>query len=355
MLKVLSFPPDHVLTPPMCQLKWSKLYPFSGTKQNYIPSLPPLTRCNRDSKFSKMWKKASPCGASSSELDHINGTNEGHHPRPSTSRGTQRLYIRLNTLYYLLTHIHSLEKTLSQNPSVVPSNRHPYGNHHRNHSNSGSYFEIVNSSIPAACQHVSEVAAYRLIFLDSNSVFYDSLYVGDVANARIRPALRILKQNITLMTALLADRAQSLAMKEVMKASFEAFLMVLLAGGNSRAFNRSDHNMIKEDFESLNRVFCACGEGLIAESVVEREAAVVEGIIALMGQSTEQLMDEFSIATCETSGVGVDGHGHKLPMPPTTGKWNRSDPYTILRVLCHRNERAANLFLKRTFQLAKRR
>lgn len=157
------------------------------------------------------------------------------------------------------------------------------------------------------------------------------------------------------MTTLVTDRAQALAMKEVMKASFDAFLMVLLAGGSSRGFNRSDHVMIQEDFENLKRVFCTCGEGLIAENLVEREAAVVEGVIALMGQYTEQLMEDFSIATCETSGIGVMGSGHKLPIPPTTGRWNRSDPNTILRVLCHRNDRAANHFLKRTFQLAKRR
>ncbi|XP_061359180.1 protein unc-13 homolog [Gastrolobium bilobum] len=326
-----------------------------GSKQNYIPSIPPLTRCSKDSKFIKLWKKASPCGASRSEMDHINGTNEGHHPRPSTSRGTQRLYIRLNTLHYLIFHINSIEKSLSQTPCAVPSNHYRFANNLRTQGNIGSYFEIVNSSIPAACQHVSEVAAYRLIFLDSNSVFYGSLYVGDVANARIRPALRILKQNITLMTTMLTDKAQSLAMKEVMKASFEAFLIVLLAGGSSRVFNRSDHVLIKEDFDSLNRVFCTCGEGLIAENVVEREAAVVEGVIALMGQNTEQLMEDFSIATCETSGIGVMSNMQKLPMPPTRGRWNRSDPNTILRVLCHRNDRAANLFLKRTFQLAKRR
>ncbi|KAL2325907.1 hypothetical protein Fmac_024965 [Flemingia macrophylla] len=313
-----------------------------GTKQSYIPSLPPLTRCNRDSKLIKLWKKASPCGSNLSELDHL---HEGHHPRPSTSRGTQRLYIRLNTLHHLLTHINTIEKTLSHHHSVMPSS---------NRKLSGPYFEILNSSLPAACQHVSEVAAYRLIFLDSNSVFYGSLYVGDVASARIRPALRILKQNITLMTTLVADRAQALAMKEVMKASFDAFLMILLAGGSSRVFNRYDQVMIQEDFESLKRVFCTCGEGLIAENLVEREAAVVEGIIALMGQYTEQLMEDFCIATCETSGIGLMGNGDKLPMPPTTGRWNRSDPNTILRVLCHRNDRAANLFLKRTFQLAKR-
>jgi len=89
--------------------------------------------------------------------------------------------------------------------------------------------------------------------------------------------------------------------------------------------------------------------------VVQREAEIVEGVIALMGQCTEQLIEDFSIVTCETSGIGVVGSGQKLPMPPTTGRWNRADPNTILRVLCHRNDRAANKFLKRTFQLAKRR
>ena len=326
---------------------------FSGSKQSYIPPLPPLTRCNRDSKFLKLWKKATPCGVSVEEQS-TNGTNEGHHPRPSTSRGTQRLYIRLNTLHYLLSHINSLDKSLSITRGVTRSSRRPSSS--RRTQNSGaSYFELAISSIQAFCQHVSEVAAYRLIFLDSNSVFYDSLYCVEVANARIRPALRILKQNLSLMSAILNDRAQALAMKEVMKASFDTFLMILLAGGSSRVFNRSDYHMINEDFESLKKVFCTCGEGLIAEEIVQREAEVVEGVIALMGQSTEQLVEDFSIVTCETSGLGVMSNGMKLPMPPTTGRWNRADPNTILRVMCHRNDRTANQFLKKSFQLAKRR
>ena len=339
---------------------YMKFVATCGSKQSCMLSLPALTRCNRDSKIIKLWKKATPCGTNLSEFDNIHGTNEGHNPRPSTSRGTQRLYIRLNTLHYLLAHIHSLEKSLTQNPNLVPSStRHYFTNNLRSQSTkTGAYFQILSSSIPSACQHVSEVAAYRLIFLDSNTAFYGSLYVEDVANARIRPTLRILKQNLTLMTTLLIDRAQPLAMKDVMRASFDAFLMVLLAGGNSRVFNRSDHVMIQEDFESLNKLFCTCGEGLVSENVVEREAAVVEGVIELMSQSTEQLMEDFSIATSETCGIGVmtcNNNGQKLPMPPTTGRWHRSDPNTILRVLCHRNDRAANYFLKRNFQLAKRR
>ncbi|PKI35107.1 hypothetical protein CRG98_044496 [Punica granatum] len=225
----------------------------------------------------------------------------------------------------------------------------------RQQGNSSSYFDIARTSIQAACQHVSEVAAYRLVFLDSNSAFYESLYVGGVMNARIRPILRILKQNLSLLCAMLTDRAQPLAIKEVMKVSFEAYLMVLLAGGNSRVFYRSDHKMIEEDFESLKRVFSTCSEGLVSEDVVDREAESVEGVIALMGQPTEQLIDDFSIVTCETSGIGLMGVGQKLPMPPTTRRWHRSDPNTILRVLCHRNDRASKQFLKKSFQLAKRR
>lgn len=140
-----------------------------------------------------------------------------------------------------------------------------------------------------------------------------------------------------------------------MKASFEAFLMVLLAGGSDRAFVRSDYDVILEDFRSLKRSFCTSGEGLVAEEVVDREAEVVEGIIALMGLPTERLIEEFTIAACEASGIGrMMGGEMEIPMPPTTGRWNKTDPNTILRVLCHRNDDVANLFLKKTFQLAKR-
>ncbi|KAL0703280.1 hypothetical protein Bca4012_069705 [Brassica carinata] len=328
-----------------------------GSKQSYIPTLPPLTRCNRHSKFVKLLKKATPCTASGEDLNSLSGgalgISDGHHPRPSTSRGTQRLYIRLNTLHFLSSQLHSLNKSLSLNPSVLPATRKRH--RERTSSSSSSYFDSTQAGIETAFHHVSEVAAYRLIFLDSYSVFYERLYVGDVANARIKPALRILKQNLTLMTAILADRAQALAMREVMKASFEVVLTILLAGGHSRVFYRADHEMIEEDFESLKKVYCTCGEGLIPEEVVDREAETVEGVVLLMSQPTEQLVEDFSIATCEASGMGLVGTGQRLPMPPTTGRWNRSDPNTILRVLCYRDDRVANQFLKKSFQLGRRR
>ncbi|KAK1267198.1 hypothetical protein QJS04_geneDACA000034 [Acorus gramineus] len=357
-----------------------------GSKQSYIPTLPPLTRCNQDSKFRRLWRLAALCKAGSSEgitqsggpCTYHNHRHHNHHrddgPRPSTSRGTHRIYVRLNTLHYLLTHLHPLDKTLCLSHHLQHLNHpHPsprFPNSHRRRisssttvsttttststtaSTSSSYFDTARTSIQTAIQQVSEVAAYRLIFLDSNHTFYETLYLGDVANSRIYPALRMLKQNLTLLISMLTDKSQSLAVKEVMKASFEAFLMVLLAGGRERAFAKSDYEVVMEDFGSLKKVFATCGEGLVAEEVVEREAEVAEGVVGLMGLETEQLIEDLSTVACEASGLGM---GQKVPMPPTTGRWNRADPNTILRVLCHRNDVVTDRFLKKTFQLAKRR
>lgn len=303
---------------------------YSGSKQSYVPTLPPLTRCGCDSTFIKLWRKAgTPCsGVNPSEVGF---EDQGNHSRPSTSRGTQRLYIRLNTLHYILSQLNSLDKNLATSPRLISSPR----------LLPTSYFDQTQSTIKSATKHVSEVAAYRLIFLDSNSVFYGSLYVPDVETSRIAPALKIMKHNMTLLSAIVTDRAQSLAMKEVMKVSFDAFSTVLLAGGSSRSFTRYDHKMIEDDFNDLKRLFSTCGDGLIDENVVDREVETVDGVVALMGKSTEEL-------------VGSLGEKEKVVMPRTSMEWDSTDPNTILRVLCYRNESGANLFLKKTFQIPKR-
>ncbi|XP_078446755.1 protein unc-13 homolog [Wolffia australiana] len=316
-----------------------------GSRKSYIPVLPPLTRCNQDSAFVKLWKKAAPCKAPLDDGDVRRWPGYADHPRPAASRGTHRLYVRLNTLHYLLAHLHHLDKTLTR--------RAPARGYRE-----GPLFEPVRSSVQGAVQKVAEVAACRLTFLDSSSVLYEGLYAGDVANARIRPALRRLKQNLAWIGEAVAERAQSIAIRELMKATFEAFLMVLLAGGACRAFQREEQGMIAEDLAGLKKVFAACGEGVVEEEVVEREARVAEGVVALMAQTTEQLVEDLGAAARESAcaGMGLAAlAGRKLPMPPTTGKWGRSDANTILRVLCHRDDEASNRFLKKTFQMAKRR
>ncbi|XP_071736389.1 protein unc-13 homolog [Rutidosis leptorrhynchoides] len=322
-----------------------------GSKHNYTPTLPPLTRCSRGSKFVKLWKMATPCAVAGMSPYHLGLEEQGNNnPRPSTSRGTQRLYIRLNTLQYITSQLNTLEKCLPHSSKIIPSqkNRSVNGNPRRQ-----AHFDQTRSSIVGATKHVSEVAAYRLIFLDSNAVLYGSLYVGHVVNARISPALRVLKQNFTLLSAIVTERDQALAFKEVMKASFEAYLMVLIAGGSGRSFAIADHEMIEDDLKHLKRLFSTNEDGLIEEDVVDKAADTVEGVVALMKKETEQLIEDFTVVVCEASGIELT-EGQTLPLPPTTGRWSSSDPNTMLRVLCHRKDRVANQFLKTTFNLAKR-
>lgn len=341
-----------------------------GTKQTYVPALPPLTRCNQDSILLQFWKKAAvPCQAGmqpcTTPVKPVGGGSSGgssdhpNKPRSSTSRGTQRLYVRLNTLHYILALLHSIDKSLSffSRTGHPPSPRRtPLGNHQcRRRMVAHTHFDLARSAIHTAILQVSEIAAYRLIFADSAGSFYNSLYVHSVASSRIQPTIQALKQNLSLLATVLTDRAQPGAVREVMKVSFECFLTVLLAGGTGRAFTRADYEMVVvEDFGNLKRVFCSSGEGLVAEEVMEKEAAPVEAVLTLMGLPTEQLVEDFSTIACK-AGVEGGGGGHRMPMPPTTRKWNRSDPNTVLRVLCHRNDDVANRFLKKTFQLPRRR
>ncbi|KAK8946554.1 hypothetical protein KSP39_PZI006575 [Platanthera zijinensis] len=330
-----------------------------GTRQSYIPNLPPLTRCNQDLRLtSYLWKKAQALFG----LNHPKSKKkavppESYRPRTSISRSTRRFYIRLNTLDYVLAALHSIDKSLSffrRSPSRSPRPRLAGPGSVSRRRIAPTRFDLARSSLQSAVLHVSEVAAYRLIFVDCHRSFYGRLYAGGVAAARINPFVGLLKQNLNLIVTILTDRAQPVAVKEVMKAAIEAFLMVLLAGGSERAFGRADSDMIVEDLESLRSVFCASGEGLVAEGMVEREMEVAKGIVALMALPTEKLVEEFTTVALEASRIGIGGAGQKVPMPPTTGKWNRSDPNTILRVICHRDDETANRFLKRTFQMAKR-
>ncbi|KAK8456305.1 hypothetical protein SEVIR_3G000600v4 [Setaria viridis] len=324
--------------------QYALLVASCGSKESYVPPLPPLTRCNQDSKLVQLWRKAAPpcqagadshlsCGgvvdiATSSKLTRLVA---------ATSRGTQRLYVRLNTLHYLLAVLHSIDRALSSSA---------HQRHHRRARSSA--FDHARPALDAACLHVSEVSAYRLVFLDSAHALHQALYQGGVvSDARIRPALRVMKQSLAFLASVLSERAQPLAVREVMKASVEAFLTVVLAGGSGRAFGRADYGAVAEDLSSLKRLFCSFG---LPEEAVEREVAHAEGVLALMALPTEKLIDELlsHYASSPTA---------ELPMavPPTTRRWSRSDANTVLRVLCYRDDEAASRFLRKAFDLPKRR
>ena len=127
-------------------------------------------------------------------------------------------------------------------------------------------------------------------------------------------------------------------------------MLVLLAGGPSRAFSRQDSQIIEDDFKSLKDLFWSNGDGLPAD-LIDKFSGTVRGVLPLFRTDTESLIQRFRQVTLETYGSSARS---RLPLPPTSGQWNSTEPNTLLRVLCYRNDEAASKFLKKTYNLPKK-
>ncbi|GJV24013.1 protein unc-13, partial [Tanacetum coccineum] len=173
--------------------------------------------------------------------------------------------------------------------------------------------KVAYASDMQGIQQLCESTAYKIAFHDLSHSLWDGLYVGELSSSAIEPFLHDLEQNLMVIADTLNERVRTHLVAEIMKASFEGFLMVLLAGGQSRAFTLQDSRQIEDDFKSFRDLFFANGDGLP--------------------------MDVINNVTLETYGSSAKS---RLPLPATTGQWSPSDPNTLLRVLCCRNDDAAS-------------
>lgn len=141
------------------------------------------------------------------------------------------------------------------------------------------------------------------------------------------------------------DVIRTSVVTEIMRASCDGFLLVLLAGGHSRNFTPQDSFIIQEDFHLLVDLFWGHGDRLPTE-LISIFSAPVEGILPLFATDTETLIEQTKSLAVGKSGRSLEP-GH-LP-PPDSAQWDRNDPNTILRVLCHRDDRVALKFLEKNF------
>ncbi|CBI20849.3 unnamed protein product, partial [Vitis vinifera] len=310
-----------------------------GSRNTFVPTMPALTRCTTGSKFQGVWKKKEKSPHSqkrNSQVAVVNGDN---------SFGIPQLCVRINTMQRLRMELEVLEKR------VITHLRNCESAHAEDLSNGlGKKFELA----PAAClegiQQLSEALAYKIIFHDLSHVLWDGLYVGEPSSSRIEPLLQELEQNLMIVSDNIHERVRTRAITDIMRASFDGFLLVLLAGGPSRAFSRQDSQIIEDDFKSLKDLFWSNGDGLPAD-LIDKFSGTVRGVLPLFRTDTESLIQRFRQVTLETYGPSARS---RLPLPPTSGQWNSTEPNTLLRVLCYRNDEAASKFLKKTYNLPKK-
>ncbi|CAK9159942.1 unnamed protein product [Ilex paraguariensis] len=309
-----------------------------GSRNTFIPTLPALTRCTTASKFGVFKKKDKYLTVQrrKPQVEALDGDN---------FIGIPHLCVRINTLHHIRKELEVLEKRTIT--------------HLRNTGSTlvddivnglGKKFEFSSGACVEGIQQLCQTTAYKVIFHDLSHVLWDGLYVGEVSSSRIEPFLQELEQNLESISATVHERVGTRLITDIMKASFDGFLLVLLAGGPSRAFTLQDSAMIDEDFKFLMDLFWSNGDGLPAD-LIDKLSTPVKVVLPLFHTDTGSLIEELKNGTLNSYGVSAKS---RLPLPPTSGQWNPKEPNTILRVLCYRNDEQATKFLKRTYNLPKK-
>ncbi|CAN1239004.1 Protein unc-13 homolog [Linum grandiflorum] len=308
-----------------------------GSRNTYVPTMPALTRCETGSR---LWKK---------KEKSINGMKRTN-PQVATvngdgSFGVPQLCLRISTLHRIRSELEGIEKR------IITHLRNSESAEVEDFSNGlTKKFELTPDACVKGVQQLSEALGYRVVFHDLSNVLWDGLYVGEPSASRIEPFLQELERTLTIISDTINDRVRTRVITDIMRASFDGFLLVLLAGGPYRAFSRQDSAIIEEDFKSLKDLFWANGDGIPSE-LIDKFSATVRGVLPLFRMDTESLVERFRRETLEAYGAAARS---KLPLPPTSGQWDPTEPNTLLRVLCYRNDEAATRFLKKTYNLPKK-
>ncbi|KAL2453691.1 Protein of unknown function (DUF810) [Abeliophyllum distichum] len=308
-----------------------------GSRNTYIPTMPALTRCTVGTKF--QWKKKEKAVNSQRRNPQV-ATMNG-----DSSFGVPQVCVRINALQKIRIELEVIEKR------IITLLRNSESAQVEDFSNGlGKKFELTPAACIEAIQQLCEAVAYKIVFHDLSHTLWDGLYVGEPPSSRIEPFLQDLEQNLTVISDTIHERVRTRIIADIMRASFDGFLFVLLAGGPLRTFSRQDSQIIEDDFKSLKDLFWANGDGLPADAI-DKFSATARDVLPLFRADTESLIERFRRLTLETYGSSAKS---RLPLPPTSGQWNPTEPNTLLRVLCYRNDEAASKFLKKTYNLPKK-
>ncbi|CAO2206625.1 unnamed protein product [Urochloa humidicola] len=312
----------------------SKVKSSCGTQSTLFPQLPHLTRCDVGSKLFKKNEKPQFIVKRGSQVGSITANEATSLPG---------LCLRINTLHYIQKELETLgKKTKAHLQSVVLAQTDVPDGLNIN-------FELSQAACQEGIRQLCETTAYMVIFNDLRHVLMDTLYVGSPASNRVLPLLKELGPILMTISSTVFSKVRNRLITALMKVSFDGFLLVLLAGGPTRAFCCQDYQIIEDDFRALRGLYLTYSEGLPKELVV-KASLEVKSILPLLRTDTETLIERFKKIICESYEVTANS---RFPMPPVPAHWSPDNPNTILRVLCYRNDEAATKFLKKTYDLPK--
>ncbi|CAM0875441.1 unnamed protein product [Alopecurus aequalis] len=302
-----------------------------GTRSTPIPKLPHLTRCDVGSKLFKKKEKPHVLMKRGSQV----GSSAGN---GACSSDLPKLCVQINTLHYIRSEVENLKKKarkLLRNSELAQDGITDGMNIN---------FKLFEASCEDNIRQLCDTTAYNVVFSYLSHVLLDTLYVGGTASNRVEPLLRELHSILGGISGIMYNGARDRLLTVLMKASFDGFLLVLLAGGPTRAFTLQDSQTIENDFRALRRLYLANGDGL-PDELVDKASSEVKNILPLLRTDTQTLIQHFkqTVSGCDASSTKSG-----FPIPPVPTQWSTNNPNTILRVLCYRNDETASKFLKKT-------
>lgn len=295
-----------------------------------------MTRCKGGSKLNGVFKKKV-----QSQIIQKRKPTDGNE-----SYSIPQLCVRVNTFHYIRKDLEVLEKRTITHLKGIGIREGSIVNGSRKN------FQLSMATCVEAIQQVCEATAYKLVFDELSHVFWDSLYVGEISYSRIEPFLQELEQNLEIIAVTIQENTiRTRLITNIMRASFEGFLLVLLAGGPCRSFTLEDSSIIQEDFRFLMDLFWSNGDGL-PRDLIGKHSITVKGVLPLFSSDSNSLVEKFKSLMIDSD--GSSSTKSRLPLPSTTDQWGPTEPNTVLRVLCHRNDKVATTFLKKNYNLPKK-
>lgn len=325
---------------------------IAGTKDMFIPPMPPLTRC----KISKSWLGSS---KSKAKVEAQRNQLSGKTPSSSgdLSYSLPYLCVRINTLEHINNQLQFLEKRIryawrKEEPTPPSKIGRMFGKPKPEpppvaEPATSSSFQNTRTAIMEGTRQLIDSAAYRVVFSELREVFGDGLYAGDASSARVNSVLEQLDAKLGEIAQSSAESLRNRIAGALMRACFDCLQRVLLAGGPSRAYKEDDADLLKDDMYALKELFLADGDGLPL-SEVEQALAPAAQVLTLFELPSSELIQIYLASIGQSSKTSS-----KAPLPPTTGKWSATDPNTVLRVLCYRGDDTASKFLKKTYHMKK--
>ncbi|KAJ7545205.1 hypothetical protein O6H91_09G110600 [Diphasiastrum complanatum] len=276
---------------------------------------------------------------------------------------TSKLCIRLNTLYYTLRQVDMLEDNIrerwatkelryefnSTTGSITrlrPSNGDLKSKQSKGARPTDELSSCLNGSrkeVNMAIEKICDFTGTKIIYWDMRDSYINGLYKGGILKSRIDIVVSGLDIVLGQICDIIKEPLRDLLVRHLLQASMGGFVRVLLDGGPFRAFSRSDADILQEDLHLLKEFFIADGDGLFPEAV-ENTAALAEQALKLHQLETHILIKTLRHASQQMV-VGIDIQ--------KVGGSSSSDVKTLLRVLCHRMDRDASKFLKKSYRIPK--